>query len=204
MSGAELTIMSRAPLLGRVKTRLAAEIGAEAALAFYRDCLFAIARRLGADARWRTTLCVTPDESAADDAPWPPRIERRPQGEGDLGARMLRALSRATPVAPVAVIGADIPDIQPDDVAAALDALRDRSESVALGPSADGGFWLIAAARPLPGALFDGARWSHPRVLEETEARLAAIGRPTLCGRMLRDIDTAADLEAWRERERGA
>ena len=67
-----LVIFAKEPRLGRVKTRLAADIGPLAALAFYRKTLFSVTRRLGGDSRWTTWLAVTPDRAVFGDASWPP------------------------------------------------------------------------------------------------------------------------------------
>jgi len=68
--GRHLVVLAKAPRLGTVKRRLAADIGAVAALRFYRATLAATLRRLGRDPRWTTWLAVTPDAAAARDAGW--------------------------------------------------------------------------------------------------------------------------------------
>ena len=122
-----LVIFARAPRRGAVKRRLAADIGAGAALAFYRQTLFDVTRRLGGDRRWRTWLAATPDTSAARPGLWPPvpgvRLIR--QGGGDLGERMARPL-RTLPPGPAIIVGTDIPDIAPDHIAAGFAALQHR------------------------------------------------------------------------------
>ena len=75
-----LVIFAKAPRLGAVKTRLAAGIGATAALAFYRDTLFTVVARVSAGP-WRTILAVTPDDALDDDALWPVGLLRASQGD---------------------------------------------------------------------------------------------------------------------------
>ena len=94
-----LRIFAKAPRLGQVKRRLAAELGAVAAWRFTRESLAAELGRLAADPRWRCTLFVTPDRFAAGGRFRSPSIPRAPQGPGDLGARMARAF-RAQPGGP--------------------------------------------------------------------------------------------------------
>src|SRR5512145_1433889 len=90
-----LVIMAKAPVAGRVKTRLAAEAGLAAALRFARHRLAALVQRVGPDTRWDTTLAITPDRATLSRA-WPRRgVRLIPQGGGDLGARMQRLCDRA-------------------------------------------------------------------------------------------------------------
>ncbi len=190
-----LVIFAKAPRLGAVKTRLAAGIGAEAALAFYRDTLFTVSARAGTGT-WRTLLAVTPDDAIADATLWPEGPLRAPQGDGDLGARMMRFLRRATPASPVAIIGSDIPDIARSHIDAAFAALA--THDLALGPSDDGGYWLIGASRPPPPSLFDGVRWSSEHARADTLKNAAGSTAAMLA--TLSDIDDASSYARWRAR----
>lgn len=189
-----LLVFARAPRTGEVKRRLAAEIGADRALAFYRTTLFELVARVGRDSRWHACLLVTPDESADERDLWPAGIERRTQGEGDLGQRMRRALETA-PAGPVALIGSDIPRIAPAHVARAFDVLARRD--LVFGPAEDGGFWLVGAARrrALPAALFQDVRWSSEHALADTLTPLSSstIG---LIDR-LEDVDEGRAYRRW-------
>ncbi len=193
-----LIIFARAPRLGTVKRRLAGGVGAAAALRFHRGQLFALARRLGRDRRWRTELVVTPDATARRGARWPAGVPRRPQGGGDLGARMQRALARHRPLA--VLIGCDIPGIRAGDIAPAFRALRAGAPAV-FGPAEDGGYWLVGLGARRPARPFAGVRWSTETTLAETLARIRGPRRPALV-RRLRDVDTAADLAMLRLRKR--
>ena len=147
-----LYVFVRAPVLGAVKRRLAAGIGAVEALRFYRAATDSLLRRVGRDPRWETVLAVTPDWAAHGVSPWPARIVRTAQGGGDLGARMGRILAR-DPAVPVAIVGSDIPELGARHVGSAFAALR--SADLVFGPAADGGYWLVgrragaANARPV-------------------------------------------------------
>src|SRR5437899_13040386 len=94
-----------------------------------------------------------------------------PQGDGDLGKRMERAVQEAFEGgAPAAiVIGADCPELGAGHLAAALRVLE--RKDVVLGPAADGGYYLIGMRRFLPEA-FRGIEWSSERVLDQTLAAL--------------------------------
>ncbi len=186
-------VFARAPRLGTVKRRLARDIGASAALAFYRTTLAATLRRLAADRRFRTVLAVTPDRvAAAATGPWTAGLPRVPQGPGDLGQRMWRACQRHRR-GRVAIVGSDIPDLRADDVAEAFRRLG-RAPCV-FGPAVDGGYWLVGFAPRRGAAPFEAVRWSGPHALADTLARL---NRPALLLRRLQDVDTGADLRALR------
>lgn len=194
-----LIILAKAPRPGRVKTRLARDIGSIQAVWWYRHALASLLRRVAHDPRWRTRLAVTPDGSVADPV-WPPGPPRVPQGRGDLGARMTRALAAAPP-GPALLIGSDIPGIDAAHVARAFARLR--AADAVLGPAEDGGYWAIGLRRgdlaARSGGL-RGVRWSGPHTLEDTLASLAPL-RVVLTDR-LADIDSGADLVRFNRRSR--
>ena len=185
----------KAPRLGAVKRRLAADIGMVEAWRFYRACLAGVLRRLGRDRRWRCSLVVTPDRFARPVGPWPWRLPRRPQGGGDLGARMGRALNDMPP-GPVVIIGGDIPEIESGYIVQAFRELSRRD--MVFGPASDGGYWLIGARRrPLPHGLFRHVRWSSRHALADTLASLGPHCSTALL-RELDDIDNGDDYRRWR------
>lgn len=164
-----LIVMLKAPVMGRVKTRLAREIGLAAATRFARICARTTIERLARDRRWRVLLAIAPD-SMTGARMWPAQCRKIGQGRGDLGARMGRLLGPA--VRPALLIGADIPGVSPAIIAEAFRLLR-RSD-VVLGPAEDGGYWLIGMNRGAPRAVsFQGVRWSTPHALADTVACFA-------------------------------
>ena len=183
-------VFARAPRLGTVKRRLAAALGARAALRFYRTTLAATLRRLIPDRRFRTVLALTP---ARAHGPWRRGMPVVGQGGGDLGRRMHRVMARHRRGC-VAIVGADIPCLHADDVAAAF--RRVRGADACFGPAEDGGYWLVALGPRRPSRPFDGVRWSGPHALADTLANFRA--HRVVFGRTLRDVDTATDLEALR------
>jgi rSAM/selenodomain-associated transferase 1 len=191
MQGAIVHIFAKAPLPGTVKTRLARTIGDVAACDLYRDMLAQTVRRLGAGTGWHTVLAVTPDVAADRPDLWPVAAERRPQGPGDLGARMLRVLATAREDRPVVIVGSDIPDLDAPHVASAFAALR--GGEIVIGPALDGGFWLIGASAPPPAGLFDAVRWSTAFALSDTLANAAGL-RVALLDDRLEDLDDAEGL----------
>jgi len=183
--------MVKEPRPGRVKTRLARDIGHVQAAWWFRHQSTRLIRRLAGDRRWRAILAVAPDAEGLASRNWPANLPRIAQGSGDLGARMGRVFDRLGP-GPVIIIGADIPAIRRDHIADAIAALG-RHDAV-FGPALDGGYWLVGLKRPRPNSrqLFSGVRWSSEHALADTlvgmaDKRIALISR-------LGDVDTAADL----------
>jgi glycosyltransferase A (GT-A) superfamily protein (DUF2064 family) len=93
----------------------------------------------------------------------------------------------------VALVGGDVPGLTSVDVAAALDSLADHDLS--LGPALDGGYWLIALARPAP-ALFQGIAWGTASVFAATMERAAVLGLTVRVLEPRRDVDTLDDVRA--------
>lgn len=188
-----LAIFLKAPRLGTVKTRLAAEIGDRQALRLYRlmaDRTLTAARDAGLEA----TVWFTPADAALEMRFWLGECwELRPQASGDLGARLAAAGQSVAPGRGWLAIGADCPALDAELLRVA-GAIVVQGE-IALGPTADGGYYLIGGRAPLP-ALFDAMPWSTSRVLAETRARLARAGIAWRELPMLRDVDTAEDARA--------
>jgi uncharacterized protein len=187
--GPRLIVMAKSPKAGRVKRRLAGEIGATRATQFARACLSHTLLKLSRDKRWRTILAVAPD-SETRAAHWPrfaSRVERLPQGSGDLGTRMQR-LFRRLPPGPAIIVGSDIPGLTAREIATAFQRLR--GADAVVGPATDGGYWLVGLRRsPRLLAPFRSVRWSSPHALADTLANLE--GRKIATVATLSDVDTA-------------
>jgi len=182
--------MAKRPAAGRVKRRLARDIGVSAATRFYRASLEHTVRRLAADPRWRTYLAVTPD-AALKEACWPrvPNFTRIPQGPGDLGRRMQSLFDRLPP-GPVIVIGSDIPAVRPAHIAEGFKLLGDAD--AVFGPAEDGGYWLVGQRRCPKGlAPFADVPWSSTGALAATLANLR--GQRVAFAATLSDVDTGED-----------
>jgi len=185
-----VVVFARVPRLGAVKTRLARDVGAIEAWRFYRGTTFSVLERLAGRREWQLRLAVTPDAGVAWQG-WPRGLRIVPQGPGDLGRRMRRAL-RMAGTGPVVLVGSDIPQLRAAHIGRAFAALR--GAEVVFGPANDGGFWLVGVRRPaLAAGLFAGVRWSTPHALADSRAGLPAAWRVALVDRLV-DVDTAADL----------
>jgi rSAM/selenodomain-associated transferase 1 len=195
-----ILVFVRAPEAGRVKTRLAAEIGDEAALRIYRrlaEHAVAEARALGAEAAVR--IHYTPAEGGEMVRGWlGGDAAYLPQGDGDLGARMRTAFEAAFAAGHprVLIVGSDLPELSAEVLRRAL-RLLDAHPAV-VGPAADGGYYLLGLREMVPG-VFDGIAWSTGEVLAATLTRLRAAGCEPALLETLRDVDVAADLPpGWR------
>ncbi len=180
-------VFARAPRLGTVKRRLAREIGDRAALRFHAGTLMALLRDLKADCRFDVVLAITPSRARVR---VPRAIRTIPQGRGDLGERMSRALGRFQRVA---LIGCDIPEANAADIYDAFRALG--VADAVFGPTADGGYWLIALGPRRPADLFGSSRWSTEHALADTlkQFRQHRVGFI----RLLHDVDTASDYRRY-------
>ena len=115
-------------------------------------------------------------------------VKTRREADGTI---TLSRLARTAEDLPVLLLGADIPGLLPQHLAEAAAALT-RHPAV-IGPAADGGYWLLGLAVPMP-ALFRDVAWGTDSVLATTLARLPA-ETPRL--ETLSDLDTPDDLANW-------
>ncbi|MCG8510102.1 MAG: TIGR04282 family arsenosugar biosynthesis glycosyltransferase [Rhodospirillales bacterium] len=191
-----LVVFAKEPRLGRVKSRLARDIGTVPAWAFYRQTLNAVLRRLGSGGHWQSWLAVAPDAAVAVHRHWPRGWSVIGQGPGDLGHRMGRIM-RGLPPGPAVIIGTDIPHISRRHISQAFEALG-RHDAV-FGPAADGGYWLVGLKRrPCIPELFDHVRWSGPHALADTMANLDA-KQTVFMLETLEDVDDAVSHARWKK-----
>jgi glycosyltransferase A (GT-A) superfamily protein (DUF2064 family) len=129
-----------------------------------------------------------------------------PQTGATFADRVREALHRSWsrhPEGPILLVGADTPELGVDHLLGALERLRRDPEAVVVGPSPDGGFYLLAAARPLDAAL-DRVRWCGAHARADLVASLERMGRPVVLLEPLADLDRPSDLLALLARAPGA
>jgi rSAM/selenodomain-associated transferase 1 len=190
---AVVVVFTRAPVAGRVKTRLAGVVGDSAALECHRALL------------QRTLQAVEASGLAAeihvdgDPAALPPhRLPVRSQRGGDLGERMQRAIAAVCASGrPAILIGTDCPLLDAGYLLAA-DAALGGGADVVIGPVEDGGYVLIGLARPQP-LLFAGMPWSTSTVRAETLRRAAQLGLHAVVLKELWDVDDEPGYRRWQQ-----
>lgn len=191
-----LIIFARRPQLGRVKTRLAKDIGVVAAYRFYENTLLGLTRSLSSDKRWKTWLAITPNHTRWNNPFVLKQISQMPQGKGSLGERMFRCISRFEN-SPAIIIGSDIPAIKKKHISNAFKALQ-RSDFV-FGPSYDGGYWLVGAAKGCAAQiLFNNIDWSSDRVLTQTLGNIPTKFRVIFLEKLI-DVDDGETYNSWRQ-----
>lgn len=190
---AALLVFAKVPRPGAVKTRLARTLGDAAAAAAYRRMGRLIVDQL-ADAPARMIVCFDPPDAEADMRRWlgPAPAAYIPQGQGTLGERISRMFEAAFARGERAVVvGTDALSVDSATIARALDALE--TADVVLGPSRDGGYYLMGLRKHRP-ELFRSIPWSTSAVFERTRARARQLGLRVTYLETQSDIDTADDL----------
>ncbi len=190
-----LAVFVKEPRLGRVKGRLARDIGRTEAWLFYRRLVRRVLPPLARDTRWTAWLATAPAGWDGRERFWPLALPHVAQGRGDIGRRMVRVF-RCLPPGPAIIVGSDIPALAPAHVARGFAALG-RADMV-LGPAEDGGYWLIGlGARARAIDPFEDVRWSSPWARADTERALPPGFRLALVDR-LADIDDGSAFNRWR------
>lgn len=189
-----LIIVGKAPVAGLVKTRLAADIGAEATLALYRCFLQDTAAIAHQVAGCRLAFSFWPVAAAATFHALRPDALLFPQHGADFGSRLLSAFEQAAAQGydATVLIGSDNPGLPANYVEQAFAALE-CAPSV-LGPAEDGGYYLIGMRAPQPALFHGGIAWSTDVVAEQTRAAAARAGLAMASVPQWYDIDTLNDL----------
>ncbi|TVQ07359.1 MAG: glycosyltransferase [Balneolaceae bacterium] len=187
-----LLIFVKNAINGHVKTRLAADLGDKRALGIYRKMLL-------------QTLSEAAEADASKEVWYSSFIEKKgnvneklfhkklQQGE-NLGERMKFAFNNAfkNGYKKVVIIGSDCPEITSDLLNDAFRLLE--SKDVVIGPSEDGGYYLLGKSLFEP-SLFDRVEWSSPKVLQQTLEKIKKKSLSVALLHPLNDIDTIEDLK---------
>lgn len=184
--------MTKNPVLGHCKTRLANTLGNEKALAIYiqlLDYTSSFAKDVNAD------LYVYSTDEITDKQRWKsPQTYFRIQSKGDLGARMNSAIQDVLQEGykKTIVIGSDCIEINSTDIHAAFQQLN--SHDITLGPALDGGYYLIGIKNVTP-TLFQEITWSTNSVLKETISKIKSEKLSYFLHAEKSDIDVEEDLK---------
>lgn len=190
-----IIVFVKAPVLGKVKTRLTQRLADHVVVALYRsfvlDTLKTVAR-----CNQSVRVFFTPPGARNELQQWlGDRFDYCDQeGEG-LGEKMAAAFetSFAAGYRRAVLIGTDFPDLPSGIVTDALDALRRRD--AVIGPANDGGYYLIGLRfDTFSPELFRGITWSTDQVFDSTVARCRDAGLSVHTLPRWRDVDTFEDL----------
>jgi uncharacterized protein len=191
-----IAIMAKTPRAGAVKTRLCPPLSPEDAAELYRAFLTDKVEQVRSVAAARGAIVYTPDEGRGFFENLAPDFVLIPQHGSDLGARLVTSFewffAEGYPAA--AFIDSDSPTLPREFLLQALDLMASPDVDVVLGPSDDGGYYLIGlrVARP---ELFSHMPWSTPRMFAETAGRARQLGLRVASLPRWFDVDTALDLE---------
>ncbi len=192
-----LGIFVKQPIAGRVKTRLADDIGSQQAATIYGSFIEDIVARFRSCAD-RRLLCYAPAEGTAyfqELAGAAYELWQQPEAELGERLRSFFADQLDDTTARVIVIGSDSPTLPREYVERGFDLLDDAD--CVVGPATDGGYYLIGMrGRLLP--IFAGIAWSSAAVLEQTVSRIEACGAKLALLPVWYDVDTLDDLRLLR------
>jgi rSAM/selenodomain-associated transferase 1 len=196
LKGDALVIFAKAPVVGQVKTRLCPPLSATEATELARCFLFDVIARAVTLSAARVYVAFTPPESEhIFRALLPFPIEYVPQRGDSLGERevniFIDLLQRENSC--VVLIGSDIPTLPIEHIQEAFMLLKDSRCDAVLGPSSDGGYYLVGA-RAAHRALFENITWSTASVLAETLAQAHRHGLSVSLLPSWYDVDEQEDL----------
>ena len=181
-----IAVFAKAPIPGRVKTRLVPPLTSEVAALLHERLVADVWSRLNALSDADCELHTDQHTSA-----WPEISPKSLQCDGDLGQRMTHAIEHGfTAGRPsVAIVGGDIPEFP----VAALSAMLSSTSDVSFGPARDGGYYALVCRRSAPGMLA-GVRWSTAHALADSIASCIRAGLNISIGQPWHDVDSEEDL----------
>lgn len=186
---AVVTVICKAPEKGRVKTRLAKDIGEERAYHVYSIMMATLFTNLAYGSGYEVCACVDGDIRRVQAGSIDPIVQH---GNG-LGERIMNAIKESSSYTKKIVIGSDTPNITGELIEQAITSLD--TCDVVIGPAHDGGYYLIGM-KQLHRGLFNGITWSSEHVLRQTLECAESTGLSVAMLPIMRDIDTVDDLAA--------
>lgn len=184
----------RYPEPGKVKTRLAADIGKEKAAQVYKEMAETVIGNASRSGGYRTVIFFDPPERKNDFKKWIGNNHMLlPQEGQSLGERMGKAFDKVFSFGAerAVIIGTDCVEISDELVSQAFDALE--TVDVVLGPAEDGGYYLLGLKKPIH-EIFNKINWGTNLVLNQTLGKVRKKGLKFQLLKMLKDIDTVQDL----------
>jgi rSAM/selenodomain-associated transferase 1 len=184
-----LLIFTRNPELGKCKTRLAAAVGDETALAIY---IFLLKHTVAVTQPVGATKEVQYSNSIIENDLWNPKLYHKKLQKGsDLGERMANAFTAGFKAGykRVVIIGSDLYDLSSEDLQNAFAKLK--SNDIVIGPAKDGGYYLLGMTHNEP-AIFRNKNWGTSSVLKDTLADLK--NKNVYLLKTKNDIDVLEDI----------
>ncbi|MHB8735222.1 MAG: TIGR04282 family arsenosugar biosynthesis glycosyltransferase [Terriglobales bacterium] len=205
--------MAKAPSMGKSRLRAALSTTETTALssAFLQDTW-----QLATCSAFDPVLCFAPATAESEfrevlPAAWLTRAQPFVQQGADLTTRVIHAFQHlfAMGYENVALLNSDTPDLPLAALQTAYAHLvtPGSNPGIVLGPTDDGGYYLVGLHRSASlrlAALFEGMEWSTPHVLDDTLARATAMNLQVQLGPPWTDVDTPPDLDALQARLRAA
>ena len=191
-----LIIFGKSPVPGKVKTRLAEEIGDIQACNIYRQLLFYTFDMADECNAYVVACLPEKDDHVLEAVPYSTYLQ---QVHGDLGDK-LRLASKELfnrGFEKVICIGSDCADISSKHIQIAYDKLD--THDIVIGPAEDGGYYLIGMTEPSP-YLFTNKSWSTKQLLDETLESIKEVDNTVFMLEKLSDIDYLSDLEKTKNR----
>ncbi len=192
-----LAILAKAPIPGKVKTRLIPALGAQGSADLHRKLVWqTLETAVAGTDRKQVTLWTGLADSGTREHEFFDRcaehfgIRLRTQPSGDLGWRMHTALSAMA--GPGLVIGTDCPVLTPKLLQGCHACLK--GVDCVLLPAEDGGYALIGT-RSVDALLFTDIDWGTEHVFEQTVSKLHELGWTYRCPAYVWDVDRPADLD---------
>ena len=193
-----LILFVKAPRIGTVKTRLQPELTLEQSLILYRAMVEDLVSQFDEVNFCDLKIFFHPADAIGEMKDWlGDALDYHPQHGEDLGEKMHHAIAEILnqKYKKVALVGSDIPTLDPATVVRAFASLDDYD--VVVGPGADGGFYLIGMKQPHP-ELFEGIAWSSNIVFQQTIQKVQTRGLDIVQLEKKSDIDTYADVrDLW-------
>ena len=188
-----LIVFQKNGILGKVKTRLAATLGDQAALDIYRKLISITHEEIRELSKTDVHLFFSENNEIPGVAfPYEAHI----QEGNDLGEKMANAFEKLflRGYKKILIIGTDCPWLKKEHLEEAFKSLD--SHKVVFGPAMDGGYYLLGMKEPRP-ELFSGIPWSTDKVLQLSIEKLQSQGVSFDFTDQLSDVDTAEDWEHY-------
>ncbi|WP_435549182.1 TIGR04282 family arsenosugar biosynthesis glycosyltransferase [Desulfobacterium sp. N47] len=194
-----LVLFAKEPVCGQVKTRLGKDTGMKAASSLYDLLLRHIIKNVAFLKDYKdydVIIYKTPGSSKVYFEKIADGIIVKDQPEGDLGKKMYAAFNQgfANDYERICIAGTDCPGISHADILKAFKLLK--TGKLVLGPSDDGGYYLIGLSGSYP-QLFENIAWSTKDVLSSTLKIAGSLGITCNLLSLKTDIDEMADIERY-------